>query len=245
MKLKINYLNTINYSLIVKGLENVSLKYGEAVKASYPNIPNLYKTLASPEQLTTLANAKRKINKSDIDLLLPILGLAEEQANANYLIDSYQTKQYIRITTIDELTRFLRTKKGYQRLINSINNGDTGYDFKSYIQKSKSKQIKYIRNVKLIAVILNEYLNKHSYETFIPSTWDTTSVSEVIRLTINEAFNYLPVTDIYCIKTIASNYSNPKANNLKTEINGEKNKEDKLLSSLSATYEQFTSPNKL
>lgn len=244
MKLKINYLNTINYSLIVKGLENVSLKYGEAVKASYPNIPNLYKTLASPEQLTTLANAKRKINQSDIDLLLPILGLTEEQANANYLIDGYQTKQYIRITTIDELTRFLRTKKGYQRLTEYINNDKESEDFKSYINKSKAKQVAYIRDAKLIAIILNSYSLEHNINLNIKEV-DASSILEIVRISINERFNHLPISDLKLLQNYAKCYKNLKAETFKRQLNRQKNSEDKLLSSLLATYEQFRSFNLL
>ena len=66
-----------------------------------------------------------------------------------------------------------------------------------------------------------------------------------MQTTINDIFGYTPITDPEIIKKIASDYSNSKAEALRKEINEEKNKEDKLLSSLCATFEQLTSLNKL
>lgn len=244
MKLKINFLNSINYSLVVNGLEETSLKYCQIFKNNYPKDHALYKTLTKVDQLITLANGQRNLNNSDNTILLPIIHLNKNQIESNYLIDCYQTKQYVRITSINELTHFLKTKKGYLRLVKQIENGDDGLDLKKYISKVKSKQVAYIRNSKLIIVILNSFLIKKNIK-FNPQQWDANSISEVIRLAINDAFNYYPVTDITAIKIIANNYSNLKANKLRKEINGEQNKEDKLLSSLRATYEQFTSLDKL
>lgn len=244
MKLKINYLNTVNYSLIMNGVEETSFNYSKNYRKIHPNDQSVYKTLTKVDQLITLANGKRKANDSDQNILLPLLKLTRDQAESNYLIDEYQTKQYIRLTAIGELTAFLKTKKGYSRLINQIEQGDDGLDFKKYIQKAKSKQVAYIRISKLLIVILNFYLLK-SHIKFDPTRWDATSLIEVIKLTINDVFEYVPVTTPEAIKKIASDYSNSKAEALRKEINEEKNKEDKLLSSLCATYEQLTFLNKL
>lgn len=244
MKLKINFLNTLNYSLAVNGLEETSLKYSKIFKNNYPQDHTLYKTLTKIDQLITLANEKRQLNYSDKNMLLPIIHLNEKQIESNYLVDCYQAKQYIRIVSINELIKFLKTKKGYLRLINQIKSGDDGLDFKKYIDKSKAKQAVYIRDTKLIIVILNPFLIKKDIK-FNPQQWDASFISEVIRLAINEAFNYYPVTDVKAIKIIANNYSNSKADKLRKEINENKNKEDKLLSSLRATFEQFNSINRL
>lgn len=244
MKLKINYLNTINYSLAMKGVEETSFKYSNNYQKIHPNDQLLYKTLTNVDQLVTLANGIRKANASDTNILFPLLNLDEDKAKSNYLIDDYQTKQYIRLTAIDELTTFLKTKKGYSRLIKQIEQGEDGLDFKKYILKAKSKQAAYIRDSKLLIVILNSYLLK-SHIKFDSTRWDVTSLIEIMKTTINDIFGYIPVTDPEAIKKIASNYSSSKAKSLKIEINAEKNREDKLLSSLRATFEQVTSLNKL
>lgn len=242
MKLKINYLNTVNYSLIMKGVEETSFKYSNSYRKIHPNDQSVYKTLTKVDQLITLANGKRKANDSDKNILFPLLNLDDHKADSNYLIDEYQTKQYIRLTTIGELTAFLKTKKGYSRLIKQIEQGADGLDFKKYILKSK--QAAYIRDAKLLIVILNFYLLK-SHTKFDPTRWDATSLIEVMKTTINDIFEYTQVTDTEAIKKIASNYSNSKAASLRIEINCQKNREDKLLSSLQATFEQLTSLNKL
>lgn len=244
MKLKINYLNTINYSLAMKGVEETSFKYSNNYQKIHPNDQLLYKTLTNVDQLVTLANGKRKANESDKNILFPLLNLDDNKAESNYLIDEYQTKQYIRLTAIAELTTFLKTKKGYSRLIQQIEQGEDGLDFKKYILKSKSKQAAYIRDSKLLIVILNSYLLK-SHTNFDPTRWDATSLIEVMKTTINDIFEYTQVTDTEAIKKTASNYSNSKAASLRIEINCQKNREDKLLSSLQATFEQLTSLNKL
>lgn len=244
MKLKINYLNTINYSLAMKGVEETSFKYSNNYQKIHPNDQLLYKTLTNVDQLVTLANGKRKANESDKNILFPLLNLDDNKAESNYLIDEYQTKQYIRLTAIAELTTFLKTKKGYSRLIQQIEQGEDGLDFKKYILKSKSKQAAYIRDSKLLIVILNFYLLK-SHTNFDPTRWDATSLIEVMKTTINDIFEYTQVTDTEAIKKTASNYSNSKAASLRIEINCQKNREDKLLSSLQATFEQLTSLNKL
>lgn len=242
MKLKINYLNTINYSLILNGLKETSYQYSNFFQKNHPNDNFLYKTLTKVDQLITLANSKRKLNDSDRNILLPLLDLTEKEVKTNYLVDSFQTKQYVRITTINELTNFLQTKKGFSRLIEQIEKGDDGLDFKQYIHKSK--QVAYIRNTKLLIVIFNLYLLK-THTQFDSTRWDATSLIEVMKTTINDIFGYTPITDPEIIKKIASDYSNSKAEALRKEINEEKNKEDKLLSSLCATFEQLTSLNKL
>jgi hypothetical protein len=66
-----------------------------------------------------------------------------------------------------------------------------------------------------------------------------------MKSTINDAFEYTQITDPEATKRIACEYSNSKAESLRKEINDEKNKEDKLLSSLRVTFEQITSLNKL
>lgn len=242
MKIKINYLNTINYSLIRNGLEETSYQYSKVFQNIYPNDNFLYKTLTKVDQLITLANSKRKLNDSDRSILLPLLNLTEEKIISKYLIDSYQTKQYIRVTTINELTSFLTTKKGYSRLMEQIEKGNDGLDFKKYIQKSK--QVAYIRNSKLLIVIFNLYLLKTNTQ-FDPTRWDATSLIEVMKSTVNDAFEYTKVTNLEVVKKIANNYLNSKAEFLRKEINNEKNREDKLLSSLRTTFEQLTSLYKL
>ena len=244
MKLKINYLNTVNYSLIMKGVEETSFKYSNSYRKIHPNDQSVYKTLTKVDQLITLANGKRKANDSDKNILFPLLNLDDHKADSNYLIDEYQTKQYIRLTTIGELTTFLKTKKGYSRLIKQIDQGEDGLDFNKYILKAKSKQAAYLRDSKLLIVILNFHLLKR-HDQFDPTRWDSTSLIEVMKTTINDIFGYTPITDPEIIKKIASDYSNSKAEALRKEINEEKNKEDKLLSSLCATFEQLTSLNKL
>lgn len=242
MKLKINYLNTINYSLIRNGLEETSYQYSKVFQNIYPSDKVLYKTLTKVDQLITLANSKRKLNNSDRSILLPLLNLTEEKIISKYLIDSYQTKQYVRVTTINELTSYLQTKKGYSRLMEQIEKGDDGLDFKKYIQKSK--QVAYIRNSKLLIVIFNSYLLK-THIQFDPIRWDATSLIDVMKSAINDSFEYTQVTNPRVIKNIANDYSNSKAESLKKQINEQKNREDRLLSSLRATFEQFTSLNKL
>ncbi len=244
MKLKINYLNTVNYSLIMKGVKETSFNYSNSYRKIHPNDQLLCKTLTNADQLVTLANGIRKANASDTNILFPLLNLDEDKAKSNYLIDDYQTKQYIRLTAIDELTTFLKTKKGYSRLIKQIEQGEDGLDFKKYILKAKSKQAAYIRDSKLLIVILNFHLLKR-HDQFDPTRWDATSLIEVMKTTINDIFGYTPITDPETIKKIASDYSNSKAESLKIEINDEKNREDKLLSSLRATFEQLTSLYKL
>lgn len=244
MKLKINYLNTVNYSLIMKGVKETSFNYSNSYQKIHPNDQSLYKTLTNVDQLVTLANGIRKANDSDKNILFPLLNLDDNKAKSNYLIDDYQTKQYIRLTAIDELTTFLKTKKGYSRLIKQIEQGEDGLDFKKYIQKSKTKQVAYIRNSKLLILILNFYFLIH-HKQFDPTKCDATSLIEVMKTTINDIFEYTPVTNLESIKKIAGDYSNSKAESLRIEINCKKNKEDKLLSSLRATFEQFTSLNKL
>ncbi|WP_407325299.1 hypothetical protein P8R55_08925 [Lactobacillus johnsonii] len=244
MTIKINYFNTLNYSLVLNGLKETSSKYRQAYQAAYPQYKRVSKTLTSSDQLVTLANGKRHLSDAEINILLPIIDLDKQKVESNSLVDAYQTKQYIRLTSINELTKFLKTKKGYSRLTKQIASGDDGLDFKKYIQRTPTKQVAYVRNSKLITVILNLFLLKHNM-IFDPQQWDASSVSKVVRSEINEALNFLPVTDIEAIRVIANKYSNSKALNLKDEINNEKNKEDKSLSSLRATYEQFTSLNKL
>lgn len=244
MKIKINYLNTINYSLIMKGVEETSFKYSNSYRKILPNDHSMYKTFTKVDQLITLANNIRKANDDDNNILLPLLNLDEDKVKSNYLIDEYQTKQYVRLTAIGELTAFLKTKKGYSRLIKQIGQGEDGLDFKKYILKAKSKQAAYIRDSKLLIVILNLYLLK-SHTNFDPTRWDATSLIEIMKTTINDIFEYTQVTDTEAIKKSASNYSNSKAASLRIEINCQKNREDKLLSSLQATFEQLTSLNKL
>ena len=84
MKLKINYLNTINYSLILNGLKETSYQYSNFFQKNHPNDNFLYKTLTKVDQLITLANSKRKLNDSDRNILLPLLDLTEEEVKTNY-----------------------------------------------------------------------------------------------------------------------------------------------------------------
>lgn len=238
MKLKINFLNNLSYSIVINDLEKISNNYSENIKQAYPSYPLLYKTLASKEQLLNLANGKKNLSNVDKKLLLPILHLDEAKLNNNYLIDQYQTKQYIRLQAISELTRFMKTNKGYTHIIDQINKGDDGLDFLDYAKKSK--QVTYIRDSKLIIMILTQFTNNHNI-AFRPSEWDASSISEILRNEINIAFNYFSIQDSEIIKHNAINYSNTTAEQLRLILNNTHWYEEKLLISLTSTFEQFSS----